>query len=88
MGRVRTSSRKTNKNKKYKKALCTARRPRDIDQIQDDIKLEEKNGQKIQFTVDDDLPGLGQHYCTHCARHFITDQSLQHHLLSKLHKRR
>lgn len=57
MGRVRTSSRKTSKNKQYKKALCTARRPRDIDQIQDDLKKEEQMGEKLQFEVDDDLPG-------------------------------
>ena len=57
MGRVRTSSRKTSKNKQYKKNLCTARRPRDIDQIQDDLKQEQEIGEKLQFKIDDDLPG-------------------------------
>jgi hypothetical protein len=88
MGRVRTSSRRTAKKKIYKKSICTARRPRDIDQIQDDLEQEQKEGSKLTFEVSDDLPGLGQYYCTQCARHFIDETTLRHHTASKLHKRR
>ncbi|KAI8891126.1 hypothetical protein K501DRAFT_289744 [Backusella circina FSU 941] len=38
--------------------------------------------------IDTDLPGLGQHYCVECARHFISDSAYSIHLRSKLHKRR
>ncbi|KAI7895902.1 uncharacterized protein EV154DRAFT_386250, partial [Mucor mucedo] len=38
--------------------------------------------------IDTDLPGLGQHYCIECARHFISEAHYAEHLKSKLHKRR
>ena len=53
MGRVRTSRRRTSKNKAYKKSHDVKRRTRDIDQIQDDIA----SNKAIHFEVDDDLPG-------------------------------
>lgn len=39
-------------------------------------------------TVDLDLPGAAQHYCLHCARYFINEQSLNEHFKTKVHKRR
>ena len=57
MGRQRTSRRKTSATKKYKKSIRTKRRPRDIDQVQDDLRKEEEDGQKTSFDIDDDLPG-------------------------------
>lgn len=36
--------------------------------------------------VDEDLPGLGQHYCIPCARHFVADRVLQEHRRTKVHK--
>ena len=42
----------------------------------------------MAFEVDDDLPGLGQFYCLECARHFDSNDTLDKHKLSKLHKRR
>jgi hypothetical protein len=57
MGRCRVSRRKTSKTKCYKKALDTKRRPRDIDQIQDDINREKNEGKSMTFEIDDDLPG-------------------------------
>ena len=53
MGRVRTSRRKTSKNKSYKKSHDVKRRTRDIDQIQDDIA----SNKPVNFEIDDDLPG-------------------------------
>ena len=86
MGRVNHS--KTNKKKIYKKRLDVKRRPRDIDQIQDDMAKERTTGTPMAFEVDDDLPGLGQHYCVECARHFQDSVTLRQHKLTKVHKRR
>ena len=88
MGRVRNSRRRTSKNKEYKKHHDTKKRRRDIDQVQDDLALEVETGAKKAFEVDDDLPGLGQFYCTQCARHFSDEFTLAEHEKSKLHKRR
>jgi hypothetical protein len=57
MGRQRTSRRSTAKNKKYKKQHCTARRRKDIDQIQDDVAKEMVTGKPMAFELDEDLPG-------------------------------
>lgn len=87
MGRQRTSRRRTSKNKQYKKAADTKNRSRDIDQIQDDLKVEAVLG-KTLLEIDEDLPGLGQFYCTPCARYFHDETTLSNHLLTKDHKRR
>jgi bud site selection protein 20 len=42
------------------------RRTKDIDQIHEDLKPENADKLKAQ-PIDPDLPGLGQHYCVHCA---------------------
>ena len=55
MGRVNHS--KSTKKKCYKKALDVKRRPRDVDQIQDDLKREKELNQPMTFELDDDLPG-------------------------------
>lgn len=60
------------------------RRTRDIDQIQDDIAKEAPPA----FDADDDLPGQGQFYCVHCARHFQDQATLDIHETTKVHKRR
>jgi bud site selection protein 20 len=88
MGRTRNHKSRTTKKKCYKKTHDTKRRRRDIDQIQDDLEKEKGTGQKIEFEADDDLPGLGQYYCTPCARHFMDQVTLDAHQASKLHKRR
>eukprot|EP00596_Hydrurales_sp_CCMP1899_P010978 CAMPEP_0119041556 /NCGR_PEP_ID=MMETSP1177-20130426/12549_1 /TAXON_ID=2985 /ORGANISM="Ochromonas sp, Strain CCMP1899" /LENGTH=126 /DNA_ID=CAMNT_0007007701 /DNA_START=52 /DNA_END=429 /DNA_ORIENTATION=+ len=88
MGRVRTSRRKTCAKKEYKKAFKTDNRARDVDQIQGDLLLEKEKGSKMAFEVDDDLPGLGQFYCTPCGRHFFDEASLTTHASSRGHVRR
>lgn len=42
----------------------------------------------LNQSVDLDLPGAAQHYCLHCARYFINEQSLNEHFKTKVHKRR
>ncbi len=88
MGRTRNKRQRATKNKQYKKSHDTKRRRRDIDQIQDDVKREDDTGAKTTFDVDEDLPGLGQFYCTPCARHFICRETLETHEKTKVHKRR
>ena len=59
------------------------------DQIQDDLKREKLTGipMKMTFAPDDDLPGLGQHYCVYCARHFNDEATLEKHTKTKDHKK-
>ena len=48
-----------------------------------------ENAEKLlNQSVDLDLPGAAQHYCLHCARYFINEQSLNEHFKTKVHKRR
>ena len=42
---------------------------------------------RMTFDPDDDLPGLGQHYCVYCARHFHDDATLEQHTKTKDHKK-
>ncbi len=88
MGRVPGSKNSAKKKKVYKKAHATWCRPRDIDQVQDDLRKEKEQGAKMSFHADDDLPGLGQFYCTPCARHFSDQGTLDNHCTSKPHRRR
>ncbi len=88
MGRVRNSRRRTAKSKEYKKGHATCNRKRDIDQIQDDMAKEKELGAKKEFELDEDLPGLGQFYCTPCGRHFHDEVTLTAHVATKLHRRR
>ena len=52
------------------------------------MKKEATTNKSIEFEPDEDLPGLGQFYCTPCARHFANDVTFAKHTSSKLHKRR
>ncbi|KAJ3406629.1 hypothetical protein HDV05_005904, partial [Chytridiales sp. JEL 0842] len=68
-----------------KRASRTRARTKDIDQIHTDLQ----NPQTFSNpSIDPDLPGLGQHYCIHCAKHFISNEALDKHVASKLHKKR
>lgn len=82
--------------KGYKKSIKTANRSKDIDQIQDELKLyNNQNTVHIPFTkdvielpVDVDKPGSGQYYCRYCAKYFISDGVLKEHERTKPHKKR
>ncbi|EPY52454.1 zinc finger protein [Schizosaccharomyces cryophilus OY26] len=58
---------------------------RDLDQIHQDLIEPEKHETR---PLDPDLPGLGQHYCVECARHFASEEARQVHKRSKVHRRR
>ncbi|KAJ1920133.1 hypothetical protein H4219_001506 [Mycoemilia scoparia] len=86
MGRLRRS--RTHKGiKDISKKYRTRRRTKDLDQIQEDLKPENRE-RLARREEDPDLPGLGMHYCVECSKHFINDQSLKEHKRGKLHKRR
>ena len=88
MGRYRNARTRTTKNKEGKKHHDTKRRRRDIDQIQDELEKAAETGVAKTFEPDDDLPGMGQHYCPECARHFDNALTLKVHKTTKVHKRR
>lgn len=88
MGRTRNHRARATKNKQYKKHHDTKRRRRDIDQVQDDLAKEADTNKKMEFELDEDLPGLGQHYCTPCGRHFNDAATLAAHEKTKVHARR
>jgi len=84
----------TYKRKKYhygdthlRKRWRTKRRKKDLDEIDEDLK-EENAKQLLNQEIDLDKPGNAQFYCLHCARYFITDQALNEHFRTKVHKRR
>lgn len=70
--------------KRYK----TKRRTKDLDLIYDDLSSKEKINSLLNQPLDETKPGLGQHYCIHCAKYFETGFALKTHLKSKVHKRR
>ncbi|XP_021944000.1 zinc finger protein 593 homolog [Folsomia candida] len=71
----------TTEKKKYR----TKRRTRDIDLICEDLDHPEKFEKK---PIDFDLPGGGQFYCLHCAKHYISQHALEEHRRGKVHKKR
>ncbi|XP_038049109.1 zinc finger protein 593-like [Patiria miniata] len=73
----------THIQKKYR----TRRKTKDLDEIHEDMKPESSE-KMLNQEIDHDKPGSGQHYCLHCARHFISLHALKEHFRSKLHKRR
>ena len=88
MGPCRGRRKKTHHGiKDIKRKFRVKRRTKDIDQIHEDLVPERRTMLENQ-EEDLDLPGLGQHYCVECARHFTTEVHLKEHLKSKVHRRR
>ncbi|KAJ2498521.1 hypothetical protein GGH96_004245 [Coemansia sp. RSA 1972] len=74
-------------NKELHNRYKTKRRTKDLDQIQDDLKPENKT-RLVSMPLDEDLPGLGQHYCVECAKFYIDNETLVRHRHGREHKRR
>ncbi|RLN92163.1 hypothetical protein BBJ28_00016504 [Nothophytophthora sp. Chile5] len=87
-GRTKGKPRAHASKKQYKRGHATKNRSRDVDQIQDDLRVEKLKGKPLAFEEDEDLPGLGQFYCTPCGRHFIDAITRDVHIKTKVHKRR
>eukprot|EP00347_Sterkiella_histriomuscorum_P018254 403346209 len=87
MGRV---GRKGNfqKNKKINRDKVKRPYKRDIDQIVFEDLIPENTQKLLNQAINEDLPGLGQHYCVTCARYMINDKVMQVHLRTKEHKKR
>lgn len=66
----------------------TRRKRRDLDQIHSDLHVAGHLDKYKQEKAAEDLPGLGQWYCTECAKWFDQEDNLNKHLRSKLHKKR
>jgi hypothetical protein len=50
--------------------------------------LAENMEKLLNQKIDEEKPGLGQHYCVPCARYFVTEKVLKEHLTGKQHKKR
>lgn len=59
-----------------------------MDLIYEDLKGGKKHGMLPVEGREVDLPGLGQFYCTHCAKHCVSRDAFKDHQESKPHKRR
>lgn len=70
--------------KRYK----TKRRIKDLDVIFQELSSKEKIQELLNQPLDETKPGLGQHYCIHCAKYMESAMALKTHLKSKVHKRR
>ncbi|MCJ1249447.1 Bud site selection protein 20 [Trapelia coarctata] len=66
----------------------TKRRTRDLDQIHADLKSAKHLAEHKASKAAEDLPGLGQWYCTECAKWFEGEHNLLQHRRGKNHKRR
>ncbi|KAL7414547.1 hypothetical protein BDY24DRAFT_385601 [Mrakia frigida] len=87
MGRLRRS-RVHKAQRDVHRAARTRVRKRDLDLIQKFDLTEEGRAKLEAQPIDEEKPGLGQHYCVECARYMETDAALNTHWKSKLHKRR
>lgn len=70
--------------KRYK----TKRRTKDLDLIYEELASQKQIDGLLNQPIDETKPGLGQHYCIHCAKYFETAYALKTHLKTKVHKRR
>ncbi|KAJ1948925.1 hypothetical protein EC988_004976 [Linderina pennispora] len=86
MTRVRRKRMHCN-NKELHHKYKTKRRTKDLDQIQEDL-LPENRSKFQSMPEDEDLPGLGQHYCIECSKFFVNDLTLKEHKRAREHKRR
>jgi bud site selection protein 20 len=85
---INKKPRSASKLKKYKRKVWLSHRPKDTNQIQDDMEKAKATDTPIQFKYDDDLPGGGQFYCIESAMHFTDARALADHKKSRYYKRR
>jgi bud site selection protein 20 len=87
MGRIRRKGNPAKNKKSYREKT---KRPykRDMDQIVFEDLLPEATHKLLNQPMQEDMPGLAQHYCVTCARYFISDQAIKVHYKTKEHKKR
>ena len=76
------------KNKDHKKQCIKRTYKRDVDQIVFEDMLPQNTARLLNQPLQEDMPGLGQHYCIACARYFITEAAIKEHHKTKEHKKR
>ncbi|ODO07584.1 bud site selection protein 20 [Cryptococcus wingfieldii CBS 7118] len=86
MGRLRRS-RTHHARRDVHRAARTRVRTKDLDQIEMDLRPTNR-GKLEKQPIDEDKPGLGQHYCVECAKYYESDLALKNHTKSKVHRRR
>ena len=87
MGRLRRKGNPA-KNKASYRAKRTRNYKRDADQIVFEDLIPEITEKLTHQPMQEDMPGLGQHYCVTCARYFISEQAQKDHNKTKEHKKR
>jgi bud site selection protein 20 len=66
----------------------TRRHTRDVDQIHADLQSPRHLARFLNSKLPEDLPALGQFYCTECSKWFDAEVNLESHKRGKPHKRR
>lgn len=95
-GKTKRTHRAHTKKKGFKKYfLSTKHRSKDVDQIQEEMKVNKVRdttgflaGRDGKYEYDEDLPGGGQFYCPETGRHFVDEKALAAHKKSKAFKKR
>lgn len=72
----------------YNAVILTKHNCSDLDQISTDLRQPRRLAQHLSTLPLEELPALGQLYCTPCAKFLETEQALTHHQRSKTHKKR
>ena len=88
MGQPQRKKRSHNRITTNKKSYRLRKLGKFVDQIYDELKDEKKVKELTNQPIDADLPGLGQYYCLHCAKYFISETTLKEHTKTKVHRRR
>jgi len=87
MGKPQGRKKNRAKDKGHRRIVKAKNNGRYNDQIYED--LQPHNAAKLAARdADEDLPGLGLHYCVTCAKHFTGATGLSAHERTKDHKRR
>ena len=86
MGKPQRRKHNTAKNKVFHRIMKTKHFQKHADQKYEDIQPENIHKYENQ-PLNEELPGLGQFYCIHCAKYFINATSLEGHKKTKDHKR-
>jgi bud site selection protein 20 len=76
------------KNKHLYRAKRTRNYTRDADQIVFEDLIPEITDKLLNQPMQEDMPGLAQHYCVTCARYFIDEHAQAVHNKTKEHKKR
>lgn len=87
MGKPQGRKKGRAKDKGHRRIVKAKNQTRYADQVYAD--LQPHNAHRLQNAApDEELPGLGQHYCASCAKHFTGAAGLADHARTKDHKRR